>query len=93
MLILTPAQNGSPSADLLTPGMLGLSPAQRGGKSFTKVYSGCIRLQEEFLCKCAEYNHMDWALLAVLAQIEERVHIFQALLLAMILTFWCRHLF
>ncbi|PIL22755.1 transporter [Ganoderma sinense ZZ0214-1] len=78
----TPARNGSPSADLLTSGMLGLSPtvamasrAQRGGKSFTEVYSDYIKLQEEFSRKCAEYDHMDRTLSAVLAQIEERAPI------------------
>ena len=83
MSISTPAWNGSPSVDLLTKGMLGLSltvtmasHAQQGGKSFTKVYSDCIKLQENFLHKCAEYNHMDRTLSAVLAQIEERVRIF-----------------
>ncbi|OBZ68761.1 Nucleoprotein TPR [Grifola frondosa] len=73
----TPARNGT--ADLLTQGMMGLSPtvamasrAQRSGKTFTEVYSDYIRLQEEFSRKCAEYDHMDRTLAAVLAQIEER---------------------
>ncbi|KAM5539450.1 hypothetical protein V8D89_006902 [Ganoderma adspersum] len=80
--ISTPARNGSPSADLLSSGMFGLSPtvamasrAQRGGKSFTEVYSDYIKLQEEFSRKCAEYDHMDRTLSAVLAQIEERAPI------------------
>ena len=100
MSISTPARNGSQSADLLTQGMLGLSPTvamasrvQRGGKSFTEVYSDYIKLQEEFSRKCAEYDHMDRTLSAVLAQIEERVRIFRALLFATMLTFWCRRLF
>ncbi|KAI0826824.1 hypothetical protein BC628DRAFT_1319381 [Trametes gibbosa] len=79
--ISTPARNGTPS-DILTQGMLGLSPtvamasrAQRGGKSFTEVYSDYIKLQEDFARKCAEYDHMDRTLSAVLAQIEERAPI------------------
>ncbi|KAI0373683.1 hypothetical protein BV20DRAFT_669146 [Pilatotrama ljubarskyi] len=77
----TPARNGTPS-DILTQGMLGLSPtvamasrAQRGGKSFTEVYSDYIKLQEDYARKCAEYDHMDRTLSAVLAQIEERAPI------------------
>ena len=80
--VSTPVRNGSPSADLLSSGMFGLSPtvamasrAQRGGKSFTEVYSDYIKLQEEFSRKCAEYDHMDRTLSAVLAQIEERVRL------------------
>ncbi|KAI0330460.1 hypothetical protein GY45DRAFT_1323591 [Cubamyces sp. BRFM 1775] len=79
--ISTPMRNGTPS-DILTQGMLGLSPtvamasrAQRGGKSFTEVYSDYIKLQEDFARKCAEYDHMDRTLSAVLAQIEERAPI------------------
>ncbi|KAI0357500.1 hypothetical protein OH77DRAFT_1435746 [Trametes cingulata] len=79
--ISTPARNGTPS-DILTQGMLGLSPtvamasrAQRGGKSFTEVYSDYIKLQEDYARKCAEYDHMDRTLSAVLAQIEERAPI------------------
>ncbi|KAI0629748.1 hypothetical protein C8Q77DRAFT_263303 [Trametes polyzona] len=77
----TPVRNGTPG-DLLTQGMLGLSPtvamasrAQRGGKSFTEVYSDYIKLQEDYARKCAEYDHMDRTLSAVLAQIEERAPI------------------
>lgn len=76
----TPVRNGGTPSDILTQGMLGLSPtvamasrAQRGGKSFTEVYSDYIKLQEDFTRKCAEYDHMDRTLSAVLAQIEERV--------------------
>ncbi|RPD77586.1 hypothetical protein L226DRAFT_326460 [Lentinus tigrinus ALCF2SS1-7] len=77
----TPARNGA-SPDILTSGMIGLSPtvamasrAQRGGKSFTEVYSDYIKLQDEYARKCAEYDHMDRTLAAVLAQIEERAPI------------------
>ncbi|OSD07459.1 hypothetical protein PYCCODRAFT_1456277 [Trametes coccinea BRFM310] len=79
--VSTPVRNGTPS-DILTQGMLGLSPtvamasrAQRGGKSFTEVYSDYIKLQEDYARKCAEYDHMDRTLSAVLAQIEERAPI------------------
>ncbi|KAI9059234.1 hypothetical protein FKP32DRAFT_1606262 [Trametes sanguinea] len=79
--VSTPVRNGTPS-DILTQGMLGLSPtvamasrAQRGGKSFTEVYSDYIKLQEEYARKCAEFDHMDRTLSAVLAQIEERAPI------------------
>ncbi|KAI8994233.1 hypothetical protein BD414DRAFT_506685 [Trametes punicea] len=79
--ISTPVRNGTPS-DILTQGMLGLSPtvamasrAQRGGKSFTEVYSDYIKLQDDYARKCAEYDHMDRTLSAVLAQIEERAPI------------------
>ncbi|EIW59409.1 uncharacterized protein TRAVEDRAFT_121374 [Trametes versicolor FP-101664 SS1] len=78
----TPVRNGGTPSDILTQGMLGLSPtvamasrAQRGGKSFTEVYSDYIKLQEDFTRKCAEYDHMDRTLSAVLAQIEERAPI------------------
>ena len=75
----TPARtSGTP--DIQTQGMAGLSPtvamaskAQRGGKTFTEVYSDYMRLQEEFAKKAAECDHMDRTLSAVLAQIEERV--------------------
>ena len=77
----TPARNGT-SPDILSSGMIGLSPtvamasrAQRGGKSFTEVYSDYIKLQDEYARKCAEYDHMDRTLSAVLAQIEERVSV------------------
>ncbi|GJE88476.1 hypothetical protein PsYK624_045590 [Phanerochaete sordida] len=63
-------------------GMMGLSPtvamasrAQKGGKTFTEVYADYVKLQEEFAKKCAEYDHMDRTLAAVLAQIEERAPI------------------
>lgn len=63
-------------------GMTGLSPtvamasrAQRGGKTFTEVYSEHVRLQDEYARKSAEYDHMDRTLQAVLAQIEERAPI------------------
>jgi nucleoprotein TPR len=66
--------------DLLTDGMMGLSPtvamaskAQRSGKTFTEVYADYVRLQEEYAKKSAEYDHMDRTLSSVLAQIEERV--------------------
>ena len=66
--------------DLLTDGMMGLSPtvamaskAQRTGKTFTEVYADYVRLQEEYAKKSAEYDHMDRTLSSVLAQIEERV--------------------
>ena len=61
-------------------GMMGLSPtvamasrAQKGGKTFTEVYADYVKLQDEYAKKCAEYDHMDRTLAAVLAQIEERV--------------------
>jgi nucleoprotein TPR len=70
--------SGNP--DLLTDGMMGLSPtvamaskAQRTGKTFTQVYADLVRLEEEYAKKSAEYDHMDRTLSSVLAQIEERV--------------------
>ena len=77
----TPARGGtSATPDLLTQGMMGLSPtvamasrSQRSGKTFTEVYAEYVRLQEEHAHKTAEYNHMERTLGAVLAQIEERV--------------------
>ena len=63
-------------------GMKGLGPtvamasrAQRGGKTFTEVYSEHVRLQEEYTRKSTKYDHMDRTLQAVLAQIEERAPI------------------
>ncbi|KAI0699945.1 hypothetical protein C8T65DRAFT_709807 [Cerioporus squamosus] len=64
----TPARNGAPTVAMA-------SRAQRGGKSFTEVYSDYIKLQDEYARKCAEYDHMDRTLSAVLAQIEERAPI------------------
>jgi nucleoprotein TPR len=76
----TPARG---SSDLLTQGMMGLSPtvaiasrAQRSGKTFTEVYADHVRLQDEYAKKCAEYDRMDRTLAQVLAQIEERVGLF-----------------
>ncbi|KAH9974884.1 hypothetical protein BGW80DRAFT_1444514 [Lactifluus volemus] len=75
----TPARG---SSDLLTQGMMGLSPtvaiasrAQRSGKTFTEVYADHVRLQDEYAKKCAEYDRMDRTLAQVLAQIEERAPI------------------
>ncbi|KII91087.1 hypothetical protein PLICRDRAFT_28915 [Plicaturopsis crispa FD-325 SS-3] len=82
-----PIRPGTPqtpgyTSDLLSQGMMGLSPTvamasrvQRSGKTFTEVYSDYVRLQEEYARKCAEYDHMDRTLSAVLAQIEERAPI------------------
>ena len=77
--ISTPVR-GSDTPDIPSHGIFGLSPtvamasrAQRGGKSFTEVYSDYVKLQEDFARKCAEYDHMDRTLQSVLAQIEERV--------------------
>ncbi len=86
--ISTPVRMGS-SPDILSQGIIGLSPtvaiasrAQRGGKSFTEVYSDYIKLQDEYSRKCAEYDHMDRTLSAVLAQIEERVCSYVSCLIA-----------
>ena len=77
----TPMRGGD-SSDILSSGMIGISPtvamasrAQRGGKSFTEVYSDYVKLQDEYARKCAEYDHMDRTLQSVLAQIEERVRL------------------
>ena len=77
----TPAR-GSIFASPGDLGMMGLSPtvamasrAQRSGKTFTEVYAEHIKLQEEYVRKSAEYDHMDRTLQAVLAQIEERAPI------------------
>ncbi|KAL0960729.1 hypothetical protein HGRIS_005754 [Hohenbuehelia grisea] len=78
----TPARGGIAASDPLTQSMMGLSPtiamaskAQRSGKTFTEVYADYVRLQEDYAKKCAEYDHMDRTLTAVLAQIEERAPI------------------
>ena len=77
----TPAR-GSVFASPGDLGMMGLSPtvamasrAQRSGKTFTEVYAEHVKLQEEYARKCAEYDHMDRTLQAVLSQIEERAPI------------------
>ena len=92
----TPARG---SADLLTQGIMGLSPtvaiasrAQRSGKTFTEVYADHVRLQDEYAKKCAEYDRMDRTLAQVLAQIEERVRFFTSLRRPIALTLQ-RHLF
>ncbi|TFY79631.1 hypothetical protein EWM64_g4383 [Hericium alpestre] len=51
------------------------SKVQRGGKTFTEVYSELIQLKEAYKQKTAEADHMDRTLQAVLAQIEERAPI------------------
>ena len=70
---------GNGSSDTIDV-MMGLSPTvaiasrvQRSGKTFTEVYADYVRLQEDYVKKCAEYDHMDRTLSSVLAQIEERV--------------------
>ncbi|KAH9480632.1 Protein MLP1-like protein [Psilocybe cubensis] len=70
------------TADMSIDGIMGLSPtvamasrSQRSGKTFTEVYADYVRLQEEYAKKCAENDHMDRTLSAVLAQIEERAPI------------------
>jgi nucleoprotein TPR len=57
----------------LSPTVAMASKTQKSGKTFTEVYADYVRLQDEFAQKCAEYDHMDRTLTAVLAQIEERV--------------------
>ncbi|KAL6308319.1 hypothetical protein BKA93DRAFT_560042 [Sparassis latifolia] len=76
----TLSANGT--SDLLVQGMMGLSPtvamasrSQKGGKTFTEVYSEFVKLQEEYARKSAECDHMDRTMSAVLAQIEERAPI------------------
>jgi nucleoprotein TPR len=81
-----PAPGSSPargSMDILTQGVMDLSPtvamasrAQRSGKTFTEVYADHIRLQDEYARKNAEYDRMARTLAQVLAQIEERVCLF-----------------
>lgn len=78
----TPARNVHGTPDFMTQGMMGLSPtvamasrAQKTGKTFTEVYGEYVKLQEEYAKKCAECDHMDRTLQAVLSQIEERAPI------------------
>lgn len=78
----TPSRMSGVASDLMTDGMMGLSPtvaiasrAQRSGKTFTEVYADYVRLQDDYAKKSAEYDHMDRTLAEVLAQIEERVSI------------------
>ncbi|KAJ7758135.1 hypothetical protein DFH07DRAFT_772602 [Mycena maculata] len=73
---------GPRALDAAVDGMMGISPtvamvskAQRSGKTFTEVYADYVRLQEEFVKKCTEYDRMDQTLTAVLSQIEERAPI------------------
>ena len=49
---VTPIRNGTPGNDILTSGMMGLSPTvaiasrvQKGGKTFTEVYADYVKLQ------------------------------------------------
>lgn len=77
----TPAMmSGTP--DLLSDGLIGLSPtvamasrAQRGGKTFTEVYSDYVRLQEDYARKSEEFDNLEKTMAHVLAQLEERVNI------------------
>ena len=78
----TPGSSRSTADFLGMEGMMNLSPtvamasrAQKGGKTFTEVYADYVKLQDEYAKKCAEYDHMDRTLAAVLAQIEERVRL------------------
>ncbi|THH00176.1 hypothetical protein EW026_g2304 [Hermanssonia centrifuga] len=73
----TPFRNDTP--DFLTHGMMGLSPtvamasrAQRGGKTFTEIYSDYIKLQEDYARKSIENEEMARSLTEVLAEIEQR---------------------
>jgi nucleoprotein TPR len=66
--------------DSISDLMVGLSPtiamvskAQKGGKTFTEVYSEFAQLQQEYDQKCIEYEQMERTLASVLAQIQERV--------------------
>ena len=56
-----------------SPGISMINRMQKSGKTFTEVYADYVKLQDEYAKKCAEYDHMDRTLAAVLAQIEERV--------------------
>ncbi|XP_006462514.1 hypothetical protein AGABI2DRAFT_71914 [Agaricus bisporus var. bisporus H97] len=71
----TPGANGDPFND----SMVGLSPtiamasrAQKGGKSFTDIYTDYVKLKEDYTKKVIEYDNMDRTLQSVLAQIQER---------------------
>ncbi|KZT09250.1 uncharacterized protein LAESUDRAFT_545404 [Laetiporus sulphureus 93-53] len=63
------------SQSMLSPTVAMASRAQKGGKTFTEVYTDYVRLQEEYARKSAEFDNMDRTLSAVLAQIEERAPI------------------
>ncbi|KAF9805162.1 hypothetical protein IEO21_09181 [Rhodonia placenta] len=72
--------SGTP--DLLSDGLIGLSPtvamasrAQRGGKTFTEVYSDYVRLQEDYARKSEEFDNLEKTMAHVLAQLEERAPI------------------
>lgn len=84
-----PGRGSLPGTPLRTPGvtgdpfndsMVGLSPtiamasrAQKGGKSFTDIYTDYVKLKEDYTKKVIEYDNMDRTLQSVLAQIQERV--------------------
>ena len=96
---VTPIRNGTPGNDILTSGMMGLSPTvaiasrvQKGGKTFTEVYADYVKLQEEYAKKATEYEHMDRTLTAVLAQIEERVSYLQSQFISSVYLTSHRHL-
>jgi len=67
----------------LSPTVAMASRTQKSGKTFTEVYADYVRLQDEYAQKCAEYDHMDRTLTAVLAQIEERV--------SYLCSLWCQY--
>ncbi|KAF8718325.1 hypothetical protein AX14_011889 [Amanita brunnescens Koide BX004] len=54
---------------------IGAIRTRKSGKTFTEVYVDYVRLQDDFAQKCAEHDHMDRTLTAVLAQTEERAPI------------------
>ncbi|KAG9308009.1 hypothetical protein JVU11DRAFT_2179 [Chiua virens] len=77
-LCSVPATPGRPSGSA-SDMMLGLSfivatvsRVRKGGKTFAEMYADYVRLEEEYMKKCAEYDRMDRTLSDVLAQIEER---------------------
>jgi nucleoprotein TPR len=68
--------DSDPTADgmmELSPTVAMVSKVQRGGKTFTEVYSEFVQLQHEYDQKSIEYDQMEKTLATILAQIQERV--------------------
>jgi len=81
-LPVTPIHIAGTPGDLFNDGIGSLSPTiaiasrtQRGGKTFTEVYTEFVKLREDYAKKVMECNHLERTLQEVLAQIQERVSI------------------
>jgi nucleoprotein TPR len=71
----TPGLPGSPAgpAFALSPSASMAARLQKGGRSYTEVYSEYVRVQDELVAERAEVKRLGDILTSILADIEERV--------------------